>query len=483
MLCASCKHRLPPSDALPNSTQTEELQTLLRAWYFPLNTAHYQSQFATSTAALAQYDSEIERLEETLQAMLADRMKLQHYAQGCRSAVSSIRQLPSEILCEIFMAYSSSSPEPHSSAGEKKHISTLMTRDGQSPPVAFYPVLELLAEHSPRWQFVTLRLDVAALTAIRNVQERLGSLEKLSLTLWDPDSVANNTGTTIFRSAPRLTHVRINIPDPHSCPQLPWKQLRSFTFDDGDVNTMVSIQNLSGAFEFRGGLYYIGVPFDLPPITSAISSFLLEVGGDPNPHNTMQVFGDILGCLTLPHLRELYFVRPEDSYSSHTVFWLVSQFKALSLRSSFRETLRVLEISHITITADDLVRSLASLGSLERLVISDQAAVMRTPAHILVTDTLLLRLTSTPDTSDSTLVPKLNHIVCTSFCNFTPQIYFDFIASRITPGRLPFQAVLRRLGTSPFEFPPEVHQKLWDLVKRRELRFLLEQADVSTLPP
>ncbi|KAJ7138100.1 hypothetical protein C8R44DRAFT_695290, partial [Mycena epipterygia] len=218
MLCASCKHPLPPSYALPNSTQTEELQTLLRAWHFPLNTAHYQSQFASSTAALAQYDSEIDRLEETLREILADRMKLQQYAQGCRSAVSPIRRLLPEILCEIFIAYSSSSPEPDNFADEKKNISKLdlllvshvcaqwrtlalgtprlwsdiavdffhwptdptpflhllrtslergaghpltfsldtMTRDGYFPPVAFYPVLELLAEHSPRWQFVTL---------------------------------------------------------------------------------------------------------------------------------------------------------------------------------------------------------------------------------------------------------------------------------------------------------------------------------------
>ncbi|KAJ7138090.1 hypothetical protein C8R44DRAFT_728259 [Mycena epipterygia] len=420
MLCASCKHPLPPSDALPNSTQTEELQTLLRAWHFPLNTAHYQSQFASSTAALAQYDSEIERLEETLQAMLADRLPerrvihptvaigdLMRDFHGILLVLSGITQLRgekknisnsdlllvshvcaqwrtlalgtprlwSDIAAVLYYWPTDPTPFLHllrtsleRGAGHPLTFSLdTMTGDGYFPHVAFYPVLELLAEHSPRWQFVTLRLDVAALTAIRNVQERLGSLEKLSLTLLDSDGVANNTGTTIFRNAPRLTYVRINIPNPRSCPQLPWKQLRSFTFDGGNVDTMVSIQNLSGAFEFRGGLYYIGIPFDLPPITSAISSFLLEVGD---------------GCLTLPHLRELYFVRPEDSYSSHTVFWPVSQFEALSLRSSFRDTLRVLEIPHVTITADDLVRSLASLGSLERLVISDQRAMMQSPAHI-----------------------------------------------------------------------------------------------------
>ncbi|KAJ7926201.1 hypothetical protein B0H13DRAFT_1470188, partial [Mycena leptocephala] len=52
-------------------------------------------------------DSEIQKLQEALQAMLSDRTKLQTYVDGCRSTVSPIRRLPPEILCEIFASFSS----------------------------------------------------------------------------------------------------------------------------------------------------------------------------------------------------------------------------------------------------------------------------------------------------------------------------------------------------------------------------------------
>lgn len=204
-------------------------------------------------------------------------------------------------------------------------------------------------------------------------------------------------------------------------------------------------------------------------MTSHISSFLLELITATDPQKTAQAFGSAVGCLTRVILgpRPGFLPPPPSSGQLATS----SRFRCAP---HFVIRSRVLDLHHVTIIPDDLVRSLASLGAVEHLVISDQQAVEQSPDHILITDALLLRLTSTPDSFDSTLVPKLNYIVCTSFCNFTPEIYFDFIASRIEPGRTPFQAVLRDLGPRSFEFPPEVHQNLLDLVERRELRFHLE---------
>lgn len=149
----------------------------------------------------------------------------------------------------------------------------------------------------------------------------------------------------------------------------------------------------------------------------------------------------------------------------------------LSLRSAFGDTLRFLEISHVTITAGDLVRALSTLGSLERLVISDH----RRPSwslggdYILVSDVLLLRLTSTTDSADSTLVPKLNHIACTSLFQFTADIYVDFVKSRIAPDKPPFQAFLHPVrAPSSDDFDTEVLQELVDLTKTGELRFVFE---------
>ncbi|KAJ7138096.1 hypothetical protein C8R44DRAFT_766819 [Mycena epipterygia] len=549
MMCASCKHPLPPLDALPTPAQTEGLLSLLRSLYSPgpLDSPHHLSQMHSSTAALAQHDAAIEGLQKTLRGMLADRMKLQKYADGCRGVFAPVRRLPPEIMCEIFASLPPSSRIDDSAkqldnlaksdllqiskvcahwhrlvmgtprlwsdiAVNASHwpedatrfldiLRVSLERGGRYPLTlsvdmaglnipysTSHPLLELVAEHSDRWRSASFKMELPALTSIQHVEGKLGMLERLSLMLLDPedgptDSVEEIDNITIFETAPRLRHVRFSSSDPHGCPKLPWKQLRSFTYDGEDTDniraSMALILNLShpeAAFEFRNfSLYQNDLPLDLPPITSRISSFLLEVETHWNPQNTVQAFGEVMGCLTLPHLRELRLARSRSS--AGIILWPVSQFKSLSSRSSFRDTLRVLELPYVTITADDLIQSLASLGSLERLVISDQAA-LRKPAHILVTDALLLRLTSTPD-SDSTLVPMLNHLTCTSFFEFTADIYFDSIASRIAPDRPPFQAVLRRHGCSSYHFDPNVTLKLMDLAETGELQFVLDDREFS----
>ncbi|KAJ7138092.1 hypothetical protein C8R44DRAFT_547135, partial [Mycena epipterygia] len=72
---------------------------------------------------LAQYDTAIEALKETFRGTLADRMNLQEYVDGCRGVLAPVRRLPPEILCEIFMAYSSPSTQARTPADEKKKIS------------------------------------------------------------------------------------------------------------------------------------------------------------------------------------------------------------------------------------------------------------------------------------------------------------------------------------------------------------------------
>ncbi|KAJ7138114.1 hypothetical protein C8R44DRAFT_868448 [Mycena epipterygia] len=117
-----------------------------------------------------------------------------------------------------------------------------------------HALVELLAEHSPRWQSASFEIEVAALTSIGHIEGKLGMLKRLSLMLLDsaygpPYSVEDIDNITIFKSAPRLTHVRFNSRDPGGCPQLPWNQLRSFTYDGEDTDdiraSMALILNLS----------------------------------------------------------------------------------------------------------------------------------------------------------------------------------------------------------------------------------------------
>src|ERR1700761_6049046 len=77
MLCASCQCRLPPSDALPTSMQTQELREFLRSHSILADPARYESEIASSTTALMHYDSEIQRLEGSIRALMADRQRLQ----------------------------------------------------------------------------------------------------------------------------------------------------------------------------------------------------------------------------------------------------------------------------------------------------------------------------------------------------------------------------------------------------------------------
>ncbi|KAJ6480771.1 hypothetical protein C8R47DRAFT_1135714 [Mycena vitilis] len=106
MLCAFCKHPLLPPDALPTPVQKEALLQLLRSSSIPQDSSSCESAITASAAALGQYDSEIERLQETLQLMRANRTKLQKHLRlaACRNVFSSVRRLPPELLCEIFVS-------------------------------------------------------------------------------------------------------------------------------------------------------------------------------------------------------------------------------------------------------------------------------------------------------------------------------------------------------------------------------------------
>ncbi|KAJ7138101.1 hypothetical protein C8R44DRAFT_975973 [Mycena epipterygia] len=464
---------------------------------------------------------------------------------GPLDVLSPVRRLPPEILCEILMP--SSLPSPHDSdlpADEVKNIAksdllrvshvcaqwralalgtprlwsdialdlycwpkdpapflqllrTSLERGAPHPlklavtigsfHEPFRPVLELLAEHCDRWQSVSLEMEGGMLGDIQHVKGRLGALERLSLKLSKDlraEDKSKISDMSVFESAPRLTHVHFASENTRLFPQLPWKQLRSFTLKDPTKTEegtdiprgLVFMQNLShpeAAFEFLDfGVLPGALLLGLLPLTSGISSLLLEVWSH-FPAATAQALGEFMDCLTLPHLHELRFVH---SSFSDTILLLVSQFESFSLRSSFADTLRFLEITHVAITAEDLVRALSTLESLQRLVISDHQRPSWTLAsdYILISDALLLRLTSTPDSSDSTLVPKLNHIACTSLFQFTAGIYVDFVTSRIAPDRPPFQAFLHPLGVPPDDFDTEVLRELVDLTETGELRFVLK---------
>ncbi|KAJ7121804.1 hypothetical protein C8R43DRAFT_1241448 [Mycena crocata] len=494
MLCDACKHPLLHTDALPTAIQTQELREFHRSGAIPLDTAHYHSQIATSTMTLAQYDSQIQGLQETLGVLLVDRLKLQEYVDGLRAALSPVRSLPAEILGEIFTPFSktgkslSSNEEVRALAkSELLELSKVCSRwhhvvlrtprlwsdiavnldlwpgtladctlylnllgsfleRGTNHPMTIsltinnphefqidVSAMTLLAQHSPRWQHLRF---TGCLTALRlpphnNIKGNLHVLETLAIDPWEEDTVVD-----IFEIAPGLREVEF-AGDDGPCPPLPWSQLRLFSFTSAappmrnrgyaPTSFMGRLSHHDAAFEFRSFYAFEGFHRELPTVTSTIASLFLEV---------IPYFGDIIRGF-------------------------------------------VLEIPEVTITEDELVRSVTSLASLQRLVISDQLELDGVPEHVLITDTLLVCLTRT---ADSQLIPRLKHFVCTSFLKFSADVYFDFVASRSAVGETPFKCDLRPFAGNEREFDANVHQKLLEWVVRGDLEFRLGGQEVRMSP-
>ncbi|KAJ7453147.1 hypothetical protein FB451DRAFT_1520288 [Mycena latifolia] len=560
MLCESCKHPLPPLDALPTPSQTARLRNLLRSSHFPPDPSHYRSQISSSTTALTQCDIEIQRLEQTLQALLADRMKLQAYVDGCRSALSPVRRLPPELLCEIFPSYSESPPEDSEDESESddesyakireiKNLSkwdmlllshvctqwrtlvmgtpklwanitvcgadwpddptrplellrTLIERGEHHPltlrvDLAALPqstaeiVLDLVVEHCERWQSVSfaMDMDISILSRMYPIKGRVGMLERLEMQFWMSQADSADIDLTVFETAPRLTHVRFGDLNLRGCLKLPWMQLRSFIYQyeqrQDIAASLALMRNLhpETAFELRAfDAWMHNLPLALPPLTATLSSFLIAPCTRRDPHEAVQALGDLLNCLTLPHLSRFSIDRVLPPMFRNAIFWPMNQFESLSMRSSFGDTLRTLELVHVIITEDELLRTLASLPSLERLVIADQHDIHEHSDHTLITDALLRGLAAIPTSSDLCLVPKLKYFACSSFFEFSALVYFDFISSRVGPDRTPFHSVLRYFSGTACEVEPVVLSKLLELVDKGELKFQLEEESRDKYP-
>ncbi|KAJ7649113.1 hypothetical protein DFH06DRAFT_558040 [Mycena polygramma] len=538
MLCACCKHPLLPSDALPTPTQTQELLNLLRTSSIPHDPSSYRSALSASTAALVQYDSQIESLQETLQHMRADRAKLQDYIEACQSVFSPVRRLPPEILSEIFVPFSLpadptirsaySAPDlraeladlarsqllrasgvctswrnliigtpkfwsniavrsdrwPEESARFLAALQTCLVRGAQYPLSLNFSsfcnrlesqiVWQLFVDHSDRWKVVSLNVPTHALDTAQRAHGRFHMLQSLSLSVRSDTDLIHSTD--IFTNAPSLKRFELACPYAQNCPTLPWSQLQMFTCQAPQnserltsiLGWMSDLSHPEAVFKLR--YLHSASPIPLRPIRSTISSFVVDIAVIRGPQHVVKMLDQFLGCLTLPHLRELHFL---SSFSQGIIPWPASEFESLSSRSSFHDTLRVLDISAVSITEDELVRTLACLGSLERLSIADRRtdALQDVTEHILVTDSLLRLLTYTSDLP--ILVPQLKFISCTSLCRFSTQIFFGFVASRAEAGR-GFEIALGRFREAKGDFEPGVLQKLSDLVTAGALQLHLE---------
>ncbi|KAJ7177235.1 hypothetical protein C8R43DRAFT_974562 [Mycena crocata] len=520
--------------ALPTQNQMNALRELLRSSQLPSNASHYHSQIESSMAVLKQYDTDIERLGKALDDLILDRSRLQDYVDGCQAAVSPVRRLPPEILGEIFTSLSFPSGERCDSTEELENLGGLgllqlsavcfhwrsvimgtpslwsqITLDldvwpervdectlfldlaekflerGACHPLTISlnvsdrtvrgAVFALLSRHCRRWRDFEIYVDnLSHMEGLSELSGKLPSLQTLSFISHD-DRPAKEIG--IFETAHSLNKVFFEA-DPSCCPKLPWNQLRHFIY-----NSVQDVPDLGAALALMGKMSHPDAAFELrrwdasrssssnlPRIASTITSLLVEIYTytTRQPHHAIQVLGDVLDCLTLTHLRKLDLRRASPS---SPVFWPTSQFLSLSRRSSLCNTLRTLDLRHVTITEDELLCSLASLRSLENLLVADQEGIRlgrhHLHSHVLVTDELLARLALTPDPS-ACVAPHLKYFALTSFFKFDAHAYVDFALSRTPHGATSFHAVLHDFANNSYRFESAHPQPALDFIVERQ---------------
>jgi hypothetical protein len=194
---------------------------------------------------------------------------------------------------------------------------------------------------------------------------------------------------------------------------------------------LTSMSHLPKAAQFQIHLHLAlrsDVDEDYRPQTSDISSFYIQVLGEFEPSHSENALGTLFANLTLPFLTHLEL--EYQNYPSFPLIWPHAEFLALSTRSDFDSHLQSLQIFEVHITDTQLLECLSGLHSLERLEISDHQSIKnRGVDELLITDSLLAKLTRTPDSP--CFVPRLSHLGCQTLLQFDDAALLALAVSRL----------------------------------------------------
>ncbi|KAJ7251418.1 hypothetical protein C8J57DRAFT_1353557 [Mycena rebaudengoi] len=507
----------------------------------PSHTAHFRRLADSAPAEIARYEAEIKRLRGLLKTLEDDRATVTTFAEGCRSILAPVRRLPAEVLVEIFslipehdgisrrttpvqeldrlakkelLVLSKVSFYWHSVVmGTPRLWSTLVAdmdsweEPGASPHTllallarslqrgATHPLtmelqcrtpwknqqqaLELVGQHSHRWRDMYFSMNEKCFSFLSGARANMPNLEVLEIMVeggWTEQF-------DVFAVAPRLTNVEYAGPTAF-IPTFPWGQLQQFGFvqmsQQSIWDSLCVARRCSGITRLRMNLDLrnaLGSSRGLPSIESPVSflSLLLSPGTLGREHSK-QALGNIMGCLTLGHAREIHF-RPW--FPSAPLFWNQPEFLAFASRSSFRDNLTSLYLDHVIATDDEVLQSLLVLPLLEKLELSDYGAsqTYNIPEHVLITEKLLIALTSTNDAD--CLVPRLTDITLISLIRFTDSTYLNFLTSRLIlhrPSSGPFNSRLWWIPGHERTLSQECEAQLLELIGRWELIFSFGEA-------
>ncbi|KAJ7274960.1 hypothetical protein C8J57DRAFT_1505696 [Mycena rebaudengoi] len=528
-LCDACS-RMLSSDLLPSPKEMADLVEILRSNYEPPEPSPLRAVISDAPAELARYDFEIIRLQGILDEMRTARDSIQSRYNTCRSIASALRRLPSEILCDIFALIPPDAQQVYGIKTEMTSIAQVhllrlagvclrwrglvmgspvlwseillkpkywahgdgpaqarmlgllkfaLDRGANSPMTLHVEhdsrsrspePLTLLAQHSGRWRRVTLSLRDHNIQHLSAVKGQLPLLEALTI---DGNSLGARGPDLfdLFGDAPRLTSLTCTLNDAVQALSTfsGMKQLQHFSL-------RVKPEQLGAALSFANKLspstrFVLRVHHarSLSPVVAHIQALVLHFTDD-DMDRTSEALGEIFDNLTL-NAQELSII------SIFFVAWPLLESLVFS-RSALSHSLKVLEIPDVVITEDALAQCLGELRALEKLVVSDQKSSYYDIFHHLITDSLLRRLTWTPDLS--CLVPRLNVLRCRTILDFDHDVFLDFVLSRLEPGRNaagPLNVSLALWDECECKLRPAVAERLRELQAQKKMVFSLTEPE------
>ncbi|KAJ7489095.1 hypothetical protein FB451DRAFT_1223720 [Mycena latifolia] len=530
----------PTTALLSDSASMLHIRELLRSYSAPPD--YLPSTISALSDEIARHDRRIEALRLELSTLETARAALQVYQDDCGGLLVPIRRLPSELLVKIFGMFAAAeneiavgdSPKAAMRRLNQVHLLALagvccrwyaiitetatlwdtiqlnkvlwqtpanihkmmvslnriLERGGKCPlnveirnvssTPPHGPALELVAEHSERWQTAKFVCSTSDLRYLSRAKGNLPQLEALTLLSW-----GTSPDVDIFEVAPRLQSVSISSPNVQGI----WPALAAFPppffhplrrvrcseilgVPIGKIPSMRLMPHLSQKTAFTLELlphtpFTLNESVQVSPVTSDISALTIEVSGAFSPSNVGPMMAKLMGSLTLPALEKL------SLFSTHSppllAPWPHPEFLALSTRSSFPTQLRALHLPHCIITEAELIECLSSSPLLESLAISDHDFITDGLAQQpLLTNSLLMQLTLAPGTPS--LVPQLREFHCRSLLQFDDLVYLNFLLSRVQAGRS-FENHLASLPDHHRELDPIVVGLIAEVTLRRELTF------------
>ncbi|KAJ7218187.1 hypothetical protein C8J57DRAFT_1482851 [Mycena rebaudengoi] len=311
-------------------------------------------------------------------------------------------------------------------------------------------VFELLAKHSHCWRTAEFCCSIEGID-LSVLKGKLHILQRLEIDIWNMRP--GHTAINFFDSASRLDTLIVPGSLLGKIGAIPFNQLTGLECDRVEPEDIP--RAISFASELRpGSRFHLSAdvaganqhfPVRSPPRTSPISRFSCRLMGDFYVRHSRRGLGGIFASLSLPNLEELQLL--SDQYPKVVAEWPHAQFLALSARSGFHRSLKVLRIAEVLITDEDLIAVLYSLDLLEHLEVADKQHTDATDIDlVLVTDTFLHALTLHGPDANPRLVPQLRRFACATQLQFADHVFGAFVESRLNGSSCAFRIEIRSLA-------------------------------------